>query len=77
MSDSEIETDSSDWSYQGTTEEEESEGDDVFSVDEVVAATGVDFGKFLIRTKKLPLLTLMCYNYRRFAELGRISTNGG
>ncbi|OXA41441.1 hypothetical protein Fcan01_23603 [Folsomia candida] len=43
MSDSEIETDSSDWSYQGTTEEEESEGDDVFSVDEVVAATGVDF----------------------------------
>ncbi|OXA45915.1 hypothetical protein Fcan01_18990 [Folsomia candida] len=44
MSDSEIETDSSDWSYQGTTEEEESEGDDVFSVDEVVAATGVDFG---------------------------------
>lgn len=49
MSDSEIESDSdSNCSYQGTTEEEESESDEIFSIDEVVEASGVTFGKCLM-----------------------------
>lgn len=50
MSDSEIDAYSSDCSHQGTTEdeEEENEGVEVFSIDEIVDAAGVDFGITLV-----------------------------
>lgn len=45
MSGSDTEDDSSDCSYQGTTEDEDS--DPIFSIQEVVQAAGVDFGKLV------------------------------
>lgn len=57
MSDSEIESDSSEWSYQGTTEEEEdTDSGDIFSIDEVVEASGVGLGNYFIISRNIKIL---------------------
>lgn len=48
MSDSDVESVSSDCSYQRTTEDEDSDHDNIFCVNDVVEASGIDIRKYLI-----------------------------